>query len=134
MARLNQAQYVNDAVEKQYGFAACVQSGKTLYLSGLIAMDENMQVVAPGDMAGQIDKIYDHMEGILALHQASLVNVVNELIFVTSMQALVEAAPARVARYARVPNCAFPTSTAVQVGALFLPEAMIEIQATATLD
>jgi|SRR5690606_28715650 enamine deaminase RidA (YjgF/YER057c/UK114 family) len=134
MARLDQAQYVNEAVEKQLGFAACVQSGKTLYLSGLVAIDENMQVVSPGDMGGQIDKIYDHIEAILGMHQATLQNVVNEMIFVTDLQALAAAAPVRVARYQRVPNCAFPASTAVQVSALFFPEAMIEVQITAALD
>ena len=133
MATISQAQYVNEALEKQLGFAACVQSGNMLHLSGLIAADEKLQVVSPGDMAGQIRHIYDSMEMVLGLHQATLANVVNEFLFVTDMQALAAAGAVRVERYSRHPACAFPATTAVKVAGLFLPEAMIEIQATAML-
>ncbi len=131
MAKLNQTQYLNEAVEKQLGFAASVQAGNIVNLSGLIAMDEQMNIVAPGDMAGQITQIYNLMEMVLELHNATLANVVNEFIFVTDLAALNEAAATRVARYA---DCEPPATTAVQVVGLFSPEAMIEIQATAIVD
>lgn len=133
MASLQQAQYVNEAFEKQYGFAAAVQSGNMLSLSGIVAVDDNVRIVAPGDMGGQIDRIYDIMESILGLHQATLEHVVNEFLFVIDMAALGEAAPRRLRRYAGVGR-AYPATTAVQVAGLFVPEAMIEIQATAMLD
>ena len=134
MARITDAQFINEELEKQLGFAACVQSGDMLYLSGLVATDEKMQVVSPGDMAGQIRHIYDMMEMALGLHQATLANVVNEFLFVTDMEALAAAAGVRAERYSRHPHCTFPATTAVKVAGLFLPEAMIEIQATAKLD
>lgn len=131
MAQLSQVQYFFEAVEKQFGFAASAAAGKTLHLSGVIAVDEQMQLIGEGDMAAQINQIYDNMEKILALNGATLKNVVNEMIFVTDMQALAEHGGARAARYA---ECAPPATTAVQVAALFVPGAMIEIQATALLD
>lgn len=131
MALLNQVQHFNEPVEKQLGLAASIQAGKTLHLSGIISVDEMMAVVAPGDMAGQINRIYDIMEETLAKNQASLKHVVNEMIFVTDMAALAEVADIRVRRYAAY---APPATTAVEVAGLFIPGTMIEIQATAYLD
>ena len=131
MAKMSQVQYFFEPVEKQFGFAASVAAGKTLYLSGLISVDEQMQLVGEGDMGAQIAKIYDNMEQVLALNGATLANVVQEMMFVTDMAALAEHAGVRAERYA---NYAPPTNTAVQVSGLFIPGAMIEIQATALLD
>lgn len=131
MARLDQVQHYFEPLEKQLGFAAIVQAGKTLYLSGLIAVNEKMELVAPGDMAGQLAAIYDHMEKVLAMCNATLAHVVNETLFATDLEALARHSGVRVARYAR---CAPPAATGVQVAGLFLPGALVEIQATAVLD
>jgi enamine deaminase RidA (YjgF/YER057c/UK114 family) len=131
MAKNSQAQFFNEPVERQLGFAAMVHSGNTLYLSGLVSVDEKLNVVGVGDMAAQINRIYDQMEQILAMSQATLANVVNEMMYTTNMQALIQAAGVRVARYAKY---APPAATGVQVSALFFPDALLEIQATAVLD
>jgi len=131
MAHISQVQYYNEPVEKQLGFVALVQTGKTLHLAGIVSVDDALNVIAPGDMAGQIDRIYDIMEKTLAKGGATLQHVVNELIFVTDLQKFgPDASAARARRYAK---CAPPATTAVQVSALFFPAAMIEIQATAVL-
>jgi enamine deaminase RidA (YjgF/YER057c/UK114 family) len=130
MAKNSQVQFFNEPVERQLGFAAIVQQGNTLYLSGLIAVDEQMNIVGRGDMAAQINQIYDLMEKVLAMSQATLENVVNEVMYTTDMPALVEAAAARVGRYA---HCAPPAATAVQISGLYMPDALLEIQATAVL-
>jgi len=131
MAQESQVRYFFEPVEKRLGYAASAVAGKSLHLSGIIAIDELFQLVGEGDMAVQINRIYDVMEQILSQQGATLANVVNEMIFVTDMQALVEHAGARVERYS---NYALPTATAVQVQGLVVPSAMIEIQATAVLD
>jgi len=131
MAKNSQVQFLMEPIERELGFAAMVQQGKTLWLSGLIAVDEKLQIVGPGDMAAQINQIYDLMEKVLAMSQATLENVVSEVMYTTNLQALVQAAHVRKARYAKY---APPANTGVQVSALFLPEAMLEIQATAVLD
>jgi enamine deaminase RidA (YjgF/YER057c/UK114 family) len=81
-------------------------------------------------MAAQITQIYNLMEKVLAMSQATLEHVVSEVMYTTDLQALVAAAHVRKARYAR---WAPPANTGVQVSALFLPDAMLEIQATAVL-
>lgn len=131
MAHVSQVQHYNEAVEKQLGFAASVQTGKTLHLAGIIAIGPDMRIVAPGDVAAQVTRVYDILEETLAKSGATLKHVVNELIFVTDIAAFAAAGPVRAARYAR---CAPPAATAVQVSGLMFPEAMIEIQVTAVLD
>jgi enamine deaminase RidA (YjgF/YER057c/UK114 family) len=128
MARADQVIYFNEPVEKQFGFAALVKSGDLLHLSGVLAIDEQLNVVAPGDMAGQIERVYDILEATLALARADLSNVINETIFVTDMQALAGASATRLKRYSK---CAPPASTAVQVSGLFFPGCMIELQVVA---
>jgi enamine deaminase RidA (YjgF/YER057c/UK114 family) len=133
MAKHSQVRYINEPVEKQLGFSAIVQTGNTLRLSGIVSVDEQMNVVAPEDMVAQIEQIYNIMEQTLAKCQATLADVVNEMIFVTDMAALADSA-ATAARLARYGDNAPPSATAVQVSALFSPGAVIEIQATAVLD
>ena len=130
MAHVSQVQYYNEPVEKQLGFAAMVQTGKTLHLAGIISVDDQLNVVSPNDIGGQIERVYDIMEKTLAKGGATLVHVVNEMIFVTDLQKFAAAGAVRAKRYAK---CAPPAATAVQVSGLFLPAAMIEIQATAVL-
>jgi len=128
VATADQVIFFNEPVERQLGFAAMVKTGDLLHLSGILSIDERLSVVAPGDMAGQIMRVYDILEATLALVRGDLSNVVNETMFVTDMRALAAAAPVRSKRYA---HCAPPASTAVQVGALFFPECLIELQVTA---
>jgi enamine deaminase RidA (YjgF/YER057c/UK114 family) len=128
MATADQVIFFNEPVERQFGFAAMVKTGDLIHLSGVLSIDEQLNVVAPGDMAGQIERVYDILEATLALVRADLSNVVNETIFVTDMQALAGAAAARAKRYAK---CSPPASTAVQVVGLFFPGCLIELQAVA---
>ncbi len=130
MAHISQVQHFNEPVEKQLGFAAMIQSGKTLYLAGIVAVDDALNVVAPNDIAGQVERVYDIMEATLAKSGATLLHVVNEMIFVTDLQQFASAGAARAKRYA---SCAAPAATAVEVAALLFPAAMIEIQVTAVL-
>lgn len=131
MAKLGQVQNYNKPVEDAMGFSAIVHANGILHLAGVISVDGAMQVLAPNDMAKQIDRIYDIIEATLAKCGAMLEHVVNEMMFTTDMGKLMEAASVRAARYR---GCAYPASTAVQVVALAFPGALLEVQITAQLD
>ena len=131
MAKLGQVQNYNKALEDGLGFSAVVHAGGLLHLAGIISTDDAGQIVGAGDMAAQIDRIYDIMEATLAKNGATLEHVVNEVMYVTDMPALMAAAAVRVARYE---GHAYPAATAVQVVGLAFPEALVEIQVTAQLD
>jgi 2-iminobutanoate/2-iminopropanoate deaminase len=117
--------------QKLYWHVLSVAGGRRMiYVSGQVPRDLDGNVVGKGDMAAQITQIYNLMETVLAMGGATLANVVNEVMYTTDLQALVAAAHVRTARYAKY---APPANTGVQVSALFLPDAMLEIQATAVL-
>jgi len=108
MAHVSQVQHYNEPVEKQLGFAAIVQTGKILHLAGIVAVDDALNVVGQGDMAAQVERVYDIMETTLAKSGATLLHVVNEMIFVTDLRR----APCgrnvmHVARRLRRPQCRY---------------------------
>jgi enamine deaminase RidA (YjgF/YER057c/UK114 family) len=101
-------------------------------MAGILSADENFEAYGVGDMAAQIQRIYERMNGVLANAGCTLINVVSEISFTTDIQALAGASHVRDEIY-RAAGAAPPVATAVQVSALYLPGAMLEIQATAEL-
>ncbi len=133
MSKPDQVFHLRPEGEKMYGFAAGVKVGNMLYLSGAIAMDDQFQTVAPGDMVGQLRAVYADIEKVLAVHGASFANVVKETSYVTDMDAFLapEANAVRVAHYR---DCAPPAATVVQVARLAFPDNLVEIEAVAVLE
>lgn len=132
MAKQEQVIHVNPEREAKFGLAAMVRSGSTLYVSGLLAVDDEFQVVGVGDMAAQIERIYDRLEATLAVAGADLTHVVSEVSYTTDIEGLASASSVRDARYRRA-LAAPPVATAVEVRRLFLPDAQLELVATAEL-
>lgn len=128
MAKPTQIRYDNKINEQNLGMSAVVESRGLLFLSGIIALDDQMQPVAEGDMAGQIDFVYSKLEHVLSLYSVGLEEVVSETIFATDLAKIIEVASVRTAKYA---HCVPPATTAVEVSKLFHPACMIELQAVA---
>lgn len=134
MARAEQVISVNAALEQKFGLSYLIKSGKTLYMAGLLSADDTtFELVGAGDMAAQIRNIYARMQRVLAKANCSLKNVVSEISFTTDMVALGQAGGVRREIY-RQAGAAPPVATAVQVSALYLPGALLEIHATAELE
>src|SRR5450631_4625720 len=93
-ARVKQVFHLNP-YEKDFGYSQAVLIDKTLYISGSAAADENGQLVAPGDMAGQMRAVYANIRRTLAAHGTGFGEVVKETIYTTNMDALVKASDLR---------------------------------------
>jgi enamine deaminase RidA (YjgF/YER057c/UK114 family) len=132
MARAEQATHFFGDAEKAIGFSQVVKAGNTLYISGVIAVDDSVQVVGPGDMALQVKTVYETLVKILAAQGSSLKDVVKETVFATDLAALSAALPARNAVF-EAEDAYFPASTMVQITGLMLPEAMIEVEMIAVV-
>ena len=130
MAHLSQVQHFLKPLEDAFGFSAIVNANGVLHLAGMVSITDQGTVFAPGDMAAQIDRIYDIMEITLAKFGATLEHVVNEVMYTTDLAKLMEAIPVRSRRYQ---GHAYPATTAMQIVALAFPDAMLEIQVTAQL-
>lgn len=111
-----------------------VRVGDTVYLSGAVAIDEQGEVVAPGDLLGQITKCYDNIRSVLAAYDADLSNIVDETWYVTDVAAamgdLEHVFRTRAEAFGEQPAL---TQTCVEVSSLVMPDLMIEIKAIARL-
>lgn len=81
--------------EANFGYSQAVQVGKTLYISGTMAVDARGNLVAPGDMAGQLRAVYTNLQHTLAAHGATLDDIVLERIATTDMPAFLAASEVR---------------------------------------
>jgi len=117
--------------EKEYGYAQAVKVGDTIYVSGQVSHDDKGNIVGHGDMEAQMRQAYANIQKLLAQYGATLKNVVDEILFVTDMDAaFAVAVKCRQDIFSGTPVIA---STIVQIQRLALPEFMIEIRCIAKI-
>ncbi|TDD91400.1 3-hydroxyisobutyrate dehydrogenase [Actinomadura darangshiensis] len=112
-----------------YSHTAHVTQGAMLYVSGQIALGEDGEVDAPGDMTRQSEVIFSLLDRILAAHGAGFGDVVNIRTFVTDLDRLPEYGAVRRQHF----TGPAPTSTTVEVSRLFHPDALLEVEVVAAL-
>ena len=103
--------------------------GKTIYISGQIALDKDGKVVGAGDMKAQAEQVFKNLETALAAAGAKFTDVVKMNTFITDM----DQAPAVREVRARYFGDTTPASTLVQVVKLARPEFLLEIEVIAAL-
>jgi enamine deaminase RidA (YjgF/YER057c/UK114 family) len=117
--------------EKEYGYAQGVKVGETIYLSGQVSHDDKGNVVGVGNMEAQMRQAYANVSKMLAQYGATMGNVVEEVLFVTDMDAAMAArAKLKQEVYSGEPAVA---STIVQISRLAFPEFLIEIKCIAKM-
>ena len=115
--------------EKEYGYSQAVKVGDTIYLSGQVSHDDKGNIVGEGDMEAQMRQAYANVEKVLLQYGATIDNIVDEVLFVTDMDA---AFPARVkCRQEVFSGSPVVASTIVQIQRLAFPQLMVEIRCTA---
>lgn len=129
MPRVKQVFHLN-SYEKDLGYSQAVLIGKTLYISGSVAADQNGRLEAPGDMAGQMRAAYSNIRRTLGAHGADFDAVVKETIFTTDMDALLKATDVRFEFYGKE---RLPATSWVQVQRLVDAGSLVEIEVVAEL-
>lgn len=115
--------------EKEYGYSQAVKVGDTIYLSGQVSHDDQGNILGEGDMEAQMRASYANVKKVLSQYGATMENVVDEILFVTDMEA---AFPARVKMKDEVfSGSPVVSSTIVQIQRLALPQFLIEIRCIA---
>lgn len=111
------------------GYSRAVRIGSIIEVAGTTAVDENSQVVGPGDPAEQTRFILSKIEKALTSAGASLKDVVRTRMFVTNI--------ADWESIGKVHGLYFkdikPAATMVEVKSLISPELLVEIEVTAIL-
>jgi enamine deaminase RidA (YjgF/YER057c/UK114 family) len=99
-----------------------------LFISGLVAVDADGQLVGPGDPAAQLDRIDANLRAVLASQGAGLEHVVKVTTFLKQ-----GVDPAVIRGRSRFPDDARPASSAVIVHSLLDPDWLMEIEAAAVV-
>ncbi len=129
--------------EEGYGYAQGVKVGDTIYLSGQLSHDDEGNMVAPaplddggkiadhGNMGPQMAQSYANIKKVLAKYGATIDSLVEEVLYVTDMDAaFAVAGKVRAEAYGGRPVVA---STIMVTPRLAFPSQLIEIKAIAKL-
>jgi enamine deaminase RidA (YjgF/YER057c/UK114 family) len=100
-----------------------------IYVSGQIAVGLDDELVAPNDLPAQTQQVYENLRAVLDAHGATFGDVVKIQTYFTTLDGLAESREIR-ARYLPAEPAA---STAVQVVALVVPDAVIEVDVVAVV-
>ncbi len=110
-----------------YSHVVEVTGGRTIYVSGQIAVDRDGRVVGAGDFEAQTRQVFENLKAALDAAGATLADVVKITMFVTDMSRLQTLRAVRDTYFTGAP----PASSLVEVSRLVLPELMVEIEAIA---
>jgi 2-iminobutanoate/2-iminopropanoate deaminase len=116
-------------VEPISHFADAVIAGKTLYVSGLVATDEQGSVIGTGDVVEQTRQIFRNLRRVLDAAGAGPSDVAKLTIFMCDIDQRPLINPIRQEFF----GAHRPASTLVEVSALVRPELLLEIEAVAQL-
>jgi 2-iminobutanoate/2-iminopropanoate deaminase len=111
-----------------YAHVARVE-GALLVLSGQIAVDDAGELVGPGDVTAQAERIFELVGGILAAHGAGFGDVAHIRTFMTDLDDLPGYGVVRRRLFPDTP----PASTTVEVSRLFRAGALLEVEVTAVV-
>lgn len=106
-------------------YTEAVRFGDLLYVSGIVAMDPDGNVVGVGDAAAQTRRIFDNMKLILDAVGAGFEDVLKVNVYLRSIEDRPVINPIR----EEVFGDARPASTLVEVAKLILPDLLVEIEA-----
>jgi len=113
-----------------YSHVAQVRSGTLLFIAGQVALDPSGKLVGGGDFRAQTQQTFQNLQAAVEASGGSFRDIVKLNVYVLDVSNLADYRDVR-DRHIDVNHP--PTSTVVQVAALFRPEFMIEIEAVAAL-
>ena len=110
-------------------FTDAVQAGDLLFVSGIVPVDERRELVGGDDVVAQARQVFANMEEVLAAAGCTFADVVKVTVFLTEVDDRPKINPVR----QEIFGDARPASTLVEVSALAVPGAKIEIEAVAAI-
>lgn len=110
-------------------YTDAVEAAGFLYVSGMLPVDAGGELVGVGDVITQSEQVLDNVGAVLKATGATFDDVVRVGVYVRDMADLELINTVR----RRYFGDARPASTLVEVSALALPDALVEIEAVALL-
>ena len=113
-----------------YSHAAKIGGGTVLFIAGQVPLEVKGQLVGSGDFRAQCQQVFENLRAAVEAAGGGFRDIVKLNVYVVDVTKLAEYREVR-DRYIDVNHP--PTSTVVQVAALFRPEFLIEVEAVAAL-
>jgi reactive intermediate/imine deaminase len=113
-----------------YSHIAEVSGGKTVYLSGQVALDRSGNLIGPGDLRAQTQQVFTNLKAALeavGTNFSAVVKLTYFLLDISQIQIVREVRD----QFVNVQQP--PTSSAVEVRRLFRDDLLIEIEAIAVI-
>ena len=107
-----------------------VKSGRTVYFSGQVALDEDGELVGPGDMRAQTEQVMKNIKAGLEALGGDLSCIVKRNIYLADISRIQEVRDGAAGFATGGPP---PASTAVEVSGLFRNEFLIEVDIVAVI-
>lgn len=114
-----------------YSHAVRVETSDCIWIhvSGQIATDPQGNLVGEGDLRAQTEQVFANLSAILEANEATFEDVVTITTYLTTLEGLEGMREVRLRYLPAEP----PASTAVQVVALVVPDALIEVDLLAVV-
>ena len=110
-------------------FTDGVEAGGFLYVAGMLPLEANGDLVGAGDVVRQTEQVLDNVGEVLRAAGATFDDVVRVGVYLRNMADRPAVNTVRVRYF----GDARPAATLVEVSALALPDALVEIEAVALL-
>jgi reactive intermediate/imine deaminase len=106
-----------------------VVSGRTLYVAGQVALDEEGNLVGEGDASAQARQVLTNMERVVAAAGGQMADVARTTIYLTRLEDRAAVGAVRNEFFPEPP----PANTLLVVTSLAFPEFLVEIDAIVAL-
>ncbi len=110
-------------------YTDAVQAGELLFVSGIVPVDERLELVGGDDVVAQTRRVFENMREVLAAAGCTYADVVKVTLFLTDVNDRPLVNPVRQQVFGETR----PASTLVEVPALAIPGAKIEVEAVALI-
>ncbi|MEU6778313.1 RidA family protein [Nonomuraea angiospora] len=118
-----------------YHHVAVATGGKQVHIAGQVAWDENGELVAPGDLAGQVAQVYRNVAKALKAAGATFHDVVRFTWYAAGWKReMYDAFNAGIEQAALELDITTPPLALIGVDVLFEPGILIEAEVTAIID
>jgi 2-iminobutanoate/2-iminopropanoate deaminase len=106
-------------------YTDAVRAGDTIWISGMLGVDSTGTIVGEGDVVAQVEQVFRNIELVLDHAGATFSDVVKVVVYLVEIEDRVAINEVR----RRYFGPARPASTLVEVSALAMPNALVEIDA-----
>jgi enamine deaminase RidA (YjgF/YER057c/UK114 family) len=117
-----------------YTHVVVASGGRTVYISGQVALNERGEVVGDGDLEAQLRQVYENLKAALAAAGATFADVVKQTTYVVNFDAARDRPVIGRVRSQYLPATNPPASTLVGVQALANPALLVEVEAIAVVE